>query len=393
MWESPTYKFERRREDSQGKIIKEEITIDVTGSAPTMSVPGEYLESVFQTILKGKNPSRTIIVDFGAAKLRNTLHLLNKGYYVSAVEFKELSEKMPQAKQNWSKAIKDYPKFHKLIFPQDFYKLKDEIDVVLMVNVMNVMPVPMERIAALALCRKIIKPNGLIYLLNWKPASSQPDIYNEKNKINDGWYKGTGRSKKTFHVEWTREEAIEMLAATGFSLADDIEIDKTSSQSYVFRADKPALTDNILKEYSAIKNEQNKLLPEIRNFSILDLYIQELNTFDAGPENSTKFRRIVARILLGIFNNQLKNVEEEVPIAEGLGKIDIKLKNKNVQGFFKNLKEMHDIKCPSVFAECKNYTEDIGNPEFDQLSGRLDKPDRCQFGFLVCRKIKDKRNR
>src|SRR3989338_9011129 len=101
MWESPIYKFERRREDSQGKIIKEEITIDVTGSAPTMSVPGDYLESVFQTILKGKNPSRTIIVDFGAAKLRNTLHLLNKGYYVNAVEFKELSEKMPQAKQNW----------------------------------------------------------------------------------------------------------------------------------------------------------------------------------------------------------------------------------------------------------------------------------------------------
>ena len=66
------------------------------------------------------------------------------------------------------------------------------------------------------------------------------------------------------------------------------------------------------------------------------------------------------------------------------------MKNRNVQGFFKNLKDLHDIKCPSVFAECKNYTEDIGNPEFDQLSGRLDKPDRGQFGFLVCREIKDK---
>jgi hypothetical protein len=46
---------------------------------------------------------------------------------------------------------------------------------------------------------------------------------------------------------------------------------------------------------------------------------------------------------------------------------------------------MRDILCPEVFVECKNY-EDLGNPDFDQLAGRLN-PKRGQLGLLVCRKI------
>jgi len=56
MWESPIYKFERKREKDTGKIVKEEIIIDVTGSAPGMSEPGDYLSGVFKELLKGRNP-------------------------------------------------------------------------------------------------------------------------------------------------------------------------------------------------------------------------------------------------------------------------------------------------------------------------------------------------
>lgn len=395
MWESPIYIFEKKKEKEGGNIEKEKIIIDVTGSAPVMADPGDYLKSVFKDILKGKKPENTLIIDFGAAKLRNSLHLLKKGYQVRAVEFPELANRMPQAKSNWKKAEKN-PRFKKLIFPRDFYSLKEKADVILLVNVMNVMPLSIERLTALALCRKKIKEGGLLYWLNWKPASANPKIYSEDNKLNDGWYRGKGRTKKTFHVEWTKEEAFEMLAATGFSYAEDIKIEKTSgSQSYVFRADRSILIEDSLQikevEEGKLKHDPKKIIPEKDNVSLIKLYLEELKKLDPGPENSSIYKNLAIRMLGCIFNNQLKNPEVEVPISEGLGKVDGKFKNKNEPGFFKNAKEMHDIKCPSVFIECKNYSEDISNPEFDQLSGRLDNPNRGQLGILTCRNIQDKK--
>ena len=394
MWESPIYKFEKKKQKHSGKTEKEIITIDVTGSAPTMSDPGDYLKDVFKELTKGKDPKETVILDFGAAKLRNTLHFLKKGYQVRAVEFPELADRMPQAKANWKKAEKKYPNFKKLVFPRDFYALKEKVDIALFINVMNVMPAPIERLIALALCRQKMKENGLLFWLNWKPASSALETYSEENRINDGWFRGKGRDKKTFHVEWTKEEAFEMLIATGFSHSTEVEIESTSgSQSYVFNADKPLLLDNSLKiksvELGEIKHNPEEIIPEVSNPSLLRLYLEELKMLDAGSENATKYRCIATRLIIGLFEDQLKNAEMEVPLSTGLGRVDAKFKNKNEPGFFKNVKEMHDIKCPSVFMECKNYSEDISNPEFDQLSGRLDNPDRGQLGILACREIKD----
>lgn len=53
------------------------------------------------------------------------------------------------------------------------------------------------------------------------------------------------------------------------------------------------------------------------------------------------------------------------------------------------MNELHHIKCPYVFVECKNYTKDIKNPEFDQMLGRFSDK-RGNFGIIICRKIDDK---
>lgn len=42
----------------------------------------------------------------------------------------------------------------------------------------------------------------------------------------------------------------------------------------------------------------------------------------------------------------------------------------------------------TIIVECKNYTEDLNNPEIDQLLGRFD-DNRGKFGVIACRTIAD----
>src|SRR5882762_2882554 len=53
-------------------------------------------------------------------------------------------------------------------------------------------------------------------------------------------------------------------------------------------------------------------------------------------------------------------------------------------GFFYRLEQHYDIRCPNIFMECKNYSRDPSNPEFDQLAMRL-APQKGLFGILVYR--------
>ena len=69
-------------------------------------------------------------------------------------------------------------------------------------------------------------------------------------------------------------------------------------------------------------------------------------------------------------------------------RIDILFENRATSGFFERLEAQHKIFCPLIFVECKNYSHDPENPEFDQLVGRFH-DERGRFGIMVCRKITD----
>ena len=393
MWESPIYKIRKRTYDKNGKEKTEEITIDVTGSAPNMSEPGELLERVFQILTKDKNPKKTNILDVGAAKLRNTIYLLKKGFKVYSVEFPELYKRMNQAKTNLDLA-KRYNNFKKLVFPKDFFKLKDKIDIALLINVTNVMPIPLERLILLALCREKLKENGLLLWYNWRDISSNPEKYTEATKINDGYFKGKGRKYKTFHGEWNKEHVFEILISSGFSHNKNIKLGNVSTnQAYVFSANSQILLQKSLDleeiKRGGKKRDPKKIMEESSKLHFPSLYLKELKLTKPGKEEAKKFHQLSTRLLATIFDYQLKNPTVEKEINERRGRIDIKFQNKNQPGFFKNIKDLRDIKCPSVFVECKNYTYDIRNPEFAQLADRLNKI-RGMLGILVCRMITDK---
>jgi SAM-dependent methyltransferase len=395
MWESPIYIFEREREDqSTGKTNKEVFTIDVTGSAPMMDVPGGQLEAVFKKITEGKDPAKTKILDFGAAKLRNTLYLLKKGFQVYAVEFKSVYNR-PQGKAFFKKC-KKYKNFHKVTFPDDFYKMKDQFDIILAINVLNVMPLFRERLCALALCRKVIKKNGLLLLYHMRAVGANPEKYCEETSLNDGWMTAMNAKHKHFYAEHTKDELFEMAKSTGFSHNKNFKLSGISGNnySYIFDPDEMVLLSESLSLNEVFKggekHDSKKTLKEEKENFLLSFYLKELESVPAGKGkgDAKKFHRLAARILAMVFDDQLSNFKIEQEIDDGLGRIDVVFENRMEEGFFKRLQ--NQINCPLIFVECKNYQKNLENPEFDQLSGRL-KAKRGLFGILVCRGVKDKK--
>ncbi len=103
-----------------------------------------------------------------------------------------------------------------------------------------------------------------------------------------------------------------------------------------------------------------------------------------GREGADEFHNLILGALDCIFSPDLMNPTKEEHVHNGRKRIDIVFDNCCNWGFFRNLKMQYDISCPFIFVECKNYSSDLNNPEFDQLTGRFSHR-RGQFGLLVCR--------
>ena len=125
--------------------------------------------------------------------------------------------------------------------------------------------------------------------------------------------------------------------------------------------------------------------------SILQILTEELKILTPGLDDAKNFHWIIPYILKIIFSKQLTEMEIETDEINGMERIDITFLRKNTPGFFKDLFEVHNIKCNYIKIECKNYSSDPGNPEYDQLSNRLH-DDTGFFGFLIVRNISDSQN-
>ncbi len=121
----------------------------------------------------------------------------------------------------------------------------------------------------------------------------------------------------------------------------------------------------------------------------LESVVARLKTIPVGRESASDFHNVIMGALDAVFYPGMFDPRKELEIHEGRKRIDIVFQNRAESGFFHALNSIHHVHCPYVFIECKNYSADPANPEFDQLVGRFSDI-RGRFGILVCRSVVDK---
>ncbi len=159
-----------------------------------------------------------------------------------------------------------------------------------------------------------------------------------------------------------------------------------------FSKDHPQILDKFKAELRRTANKKNTK-PELnpkRKILTANERTLILNDIKAGNKDATNFHKISFDNLIHIFDKRLSNPNREKEINEGRKRIDIIFDNSDNVGFFHKLNTLHKIKCPKIFVECKNYGNEIGNPEIDQLQTRFNNQ-RGRFGILLCRSIQDKK--
>lgn len=116
--------------------------------------------------------------------------------------------------------------------------------------------------------------------------------------------------------------------------------------------------------------------------------ILALRKIPSGRKHATDYHHFITGVLTYIFYPDLISPSLEHDIDDKRKRIDISFLNSSDKGFFKDRKDDPFTCSREVSIECKNYNNDIANPEIDQMAGRFD-PLRGRFGIILCRKNDD----
>jgi hypothetical protein len=395
--------------DDDGYGSLKEVAIDVTGSAPVFPSPGSKLGDVLKMLLVGYASARRLkVLDLGAGKLRNTIHPLRhrSNIHVWAVEYESLRLSSDQAHENYLQAQR-FSRFHDVAFPHQFINSNETFDIILVINVIGIMPVPAERLLLLKYCFDRLKPNGELL---WYSQHGEPDYAvggarcNDRTRCGDGFYIGGNKYEKTFFREFDDYEVDEMMLAGG--LAFDRSFSSSHNLARVYKKRPPAVLTSLLgiRSIEALTAagaripdpetpecrvvdrgaDIHEVRPDIPDFQFDSLCVTRLRQITPGRAQATAFHRVAELILRRAFRGTLRKWEIEREIDEGRRRIDLLAANQAEAGFFDRARDHFRIHCPYVIIECKNYRDDVGNREMDQLAGRLN-PKRGQLGVLVCR--------
>jgi hypothetical protein len=150
---------------------------------------------------------------------------------------------------------------------------------------------------------------------------------------------------------------------------------------------------DVLQQYREAAVRQSRpishdKLAEVENVALPDfkLLLNAVRSVKPGKIEATAYERAVEKLLTALFYPSLSHPSRQFRMHDGRKIVDLKFVNDPREGFFYWL-SMH-YPASHVWVECKNYTDDISNPEFDQLAGRFS-PSKGQFGLLICRSLAD----
>jgi hypothetical protein len=118
--------------------------------------------------------------------------------------------------------------------------------------------------------------------------------------------------------------------------------------------------------------------------------IDRLGKIEPGNDAASEYHSVSMGICTFLFYPNLICPVKERELHQGRKRIDIKFTNAAREGFFLTLAQAAQTRALSVPFECKNYTQDVDNPAFDQLTSRFGHQ-RGFFGVILCRSIKDRR--
>lgn len=119
--------------------------------------------------------------------------------------------------------------------------------------------------------------------------------------------------------------------------------------------------------------------------------LQSIREIEPGRAGANMYHLAVEGLLQALFYPALVNPARESRIHDGRKRIDIRFSNVARDGFFWRIPSQHQVPAGYVVVECKNYSEDVANPEVDQVAGRFS-PMRGRMGLLVCRSLEDRTN-
>ena len=144
------------------------------------------------------------------------------------------------------------------------------------------------------------------------------------------------------------------------------------------------------REYlSQLENERiNEELTEEDQSQIAEILIRSLQEIPPGAEHASEYHNLMIGILEFIFYPNLIRPVKEQEINEGRKRIDINMENGAFEGIFSYLPNGRNYPCAFIAFECKNYSNDIANPELDQMIGRFS-ANRGRVGFICCRKLEN----
>jgi len=113
--------------------------------------------------------------------------------------------------------------------------------------------------------------------------------------------------------------------------------------------------------------------------------LERLKELKPGKEDADNYHATVLELLRFVFDYSLVNFEQEYEMDQGRGRIDIIADNKAGEGLFCEMRKEQFL-ARSIPIECKNYTADLGNDQFNQIADRLGEK-TSRFGMIFCRSI------